>query len=103
MSDILKQLDAAAELGKAATKRPWAVDKPSINSKALFVGNDDRLIYRDDTPTRIDEANAAYIVASAGLDHAAVAAELRAKDAEIERLRALICPQSGHPLRRSRP
>lgn len=52
--NLLASLDAAAELGKAATKRPWANH---------------------------------YIVAAANLDHAAIAAELRAKGVEIKRYR----------------
>ena len=96
MTDLLKQLDAAAELGKKATERPWAtsnsenmvlskdgsryVHKPTGYIPEIFVMGDGETGYM--TP---ETAN--YITAACSLDHAAIAAELRAKDAEIERLR----------------
>lgn len=119
MTDHLKDLDAAAELGKAATKRPWhhepsdsgdssvGLDGYGASVYAMRDGSDDPIEVADmkypafkvepqdefDDGTRYDgsqDDNGAYLAASANLDHAAIAAELRAKDAEIESLRAAV-------------
>lgn len=82
----LASLDAAAELGKKATKRPWTAylgntttdGRPNPPCEAVTAHRNRVRVCSNCTAT-----DARFIDASGNLDHAAIAAELRAKDAAL--------------------
>ena len=91
MSDIIQQIEAAAALGEKATERPWRAETENELNHTIRGTVPPQCFKMDDlVGDRIHPIDAAYIVAAANLPLSAIAEELRAKDAEIERLRAFV-------------
>lgn len=84
-TDPLAALEAAAALGENATKRPLQLLTNGLLPYLQLVDSQHDSIGK---LVKCEQPTAEYIVAAANLPLAAIAEELRAKDAEIERLRS---------------